>query len=135
VGLSLYGICGDMLEALLPVAILCVVSLLGTAVWLPELICGLEAAAPHDPGPAQRHPLAETARPVTGADEIPPESRVRQRRRSRGVPEADRYRRDYLTCLCPHVIMHRRRSETDTAMPLVSEPCTPGIAYASLAPV
>ena len=31
---SLYGIYGDMIEALLPVAIVCVVSLLCTVVWL-----------------------------------------------------------------------------------------------------
>jgi hypothetical protein len=31
---SLYGVYGDMIEALLPVVIICAVSLLGTAVWL-----------------------------------------------------------------------------------------------------
>jgi hypothetical protein len=29
-----YGVYGDMIEALLPVAIVCAISLLGTAVWL-----------------------------------------------------------------------------------------------------
>jgi hypothetical protein len=34
VGLSLDGVYGDMIEALLPVAIICAVSLVCTAVWL-----------------------------------------------------------------------------------------------------
>jgi hypothetical protein len=44
---SLYRVYGDMIEGLLPVAIVCVVSLLGTAVWLLAAGAHLRSGSGH----------------------------------------------------------------------------------------
>ena len=76
VDLSLYGIYGNMTEALLPVAIICVVCLLCTAVWLLAVGVHLRSGGGHttDPVQEQGHNVAKATMPSANTDNVPSES-------------------------------------------------------------